>query len=119
MFYDNLLKVCEKKGVKLTPLVVKLGLSRGNIDNWKKGTIPGGDVLIKLAEALDTTPNELLGIEKESVAENDELNELLEELKNRKDMRMLFSLAKDATPEDVRTAVKIIEALRSKDKDNG
>ncbi len=27
-------------------------------------------------------------------------------------MRMLFKLAQDATPEDVRQAVKIIEALR-------
>ena len=40
-----------------------------------------------------------------------ELNELLETLRSRDDMRMLFKLAKDATPDDVRKAVKIIEAL--------
>ena len=45
---------------------------------------------------------------------DDELNEYLEELKNREDMRMLFSLAKGATKEDVMQAVKIIEALRDK-----
>ena len=28
-------------------------------------------------------------------------------------MRLLFKLAKDATPDDVRQAVKIIEALRA------
>ena len=31
------------------------------------------------------------------------------------DMRMLFSLAKDASPEDLRQAVKIIKALRGND----
>ena len=39
-------------------------------------------------------------------------NEYLEELKNRPEMRMLFSLAKGATKEDIEQAVKIIEALK-------
>ena len=42
-----------------------------------------------------------------------ELAELLETLRNREDMKMLFKLAKDATPDDVRRAVKIIEALHN------
>ena len=41
-----------------------------------------------------------------------ELEQLLTSLREREDMRMLFKLAQDATPEDVRQAVKIIEALR-------
>lgn len=45
-------------------------------------------------------------------AEDAELNALLEDLRTREDMRMLFKLAHDATPDDVRAAVKIIEALR-------
>ena len=48
-------------------------------------------------------------------SESSELAELLESLHGREDMRMLFKLAKDATPEDVRQAVRIIEALRQKD----
>lgn len=47
--------------------------------------------------------------------ESSELAELLESLRGREDMRMLFKLAKDATPEDVRQAVRIIEALRRQD----
>ena len=45
----------------------------------------------------------------------DELTQLLAALREREDMRMLFSLAKDAAPEDVRQAVKIIKALRGND----
>ena len=38
--------------------------------------------------------------------------EYLEELKNRSELRMLFSLTKGATKEDVEKAVRIIEALK-------
>ena len=41
-----------------------------------------------------------------------ELTMYLEELRSRPEMRMLFSVAKDATKEDVEKAVAIIEALR-------
>ncbi|MBQ7336061.1 MAG: hypothetical protein IJW92_06280, partial [Clostridia bacterium] len=46
------------------------------------------------------------------VEEADELNELLQELKTRPEMRMLFSLAKGATKEDVELAVAIIQRMR-------
>lgn len=45
-------------------------------------------------------------------AEEDELTELLQELKTRPEMKMLFSLAKGATKEDVELAVQIIERMR-------
>ena len=49
------------------------------------------------------------------LTEDEDLQEYLEELKNRSEMRMLFSLAKGATKEDVEKAVKIIEALKEDD----
>ena len=45
-------------------------------------------------------------------SDGDELLDLLTALRDREDMRMLFKLAKDASPDDVKQAVKIIEALR-------
>ena len=51
----------------------------------------------------------------ESSPADQELSEMLETLRTREDMRMLFKLSKEATPEDVRQAVKIIEALRKND----
>ena len=47
------------------------------------------------------------------LSSDDELEQLLTALRDREDMRLLFKLAKDATPDDVRQAVKIIEALRA------
>ena len=44
--------------------------------------------------------------------ENAKLVAYLEALRTRPEMRMLFKVAEDATPEDIKQAVKIIEALR-------
>ena len=73
--------------------------------------------LREVARILDTTPAYLCG-ETDEVspdAGNEEMAQLLSSLREREDMRMLFKLAKDASPEDVRQAVKIIEALRRDD----
>lgn len=44
-----------------------------------------------------------------------ELLDILDELRSREDMRMLFKLARGASPDDVRRAAAIIEALRKQD----
>ena len=72
---------------------------------------PDNETLLCLASIFGVSVDYLLGKEKPS-AEDDELQGYLEELKNRPEMRMLFSLAKGATKEDVEQAVAIIEALR-------
>ena len=43
---------------------------------------------------------------------DNEIDVYLTELKNRPEMKMLFSVAQNATKEDIEKAVKIIEALR-------
>ncbi len=56
--------------------------------------------------------------EKASPDEDAELGEYLEELRDRPEMKMLFSLAKNATKEDVEAAVRIIKAYLNKDCDS-
>jgi len=43
---------------------------------------------------------------------DDETLELIDSLRSKPEMKMLFSVSKNATPEDIIKAVKIIEALR-------
>ena len=44
-------------------------------------------------------------------------SEYLQQLRDRPELRMLFSLTKNATKQDVEAAVRIIEALRAPDAD--
>ena len=113
MFYDIFLSLCNQSGKKPGRVAEECGFSRASVNKWKSGSVPSTTSLNKIAEYFDVSTDFLLGKEEKPVSdETDELNEYLEELKNRPEMRMLFSLAKGATKEDVERAVKIIEALR-------
>ena len=112
MFYNQLISLCNKKGIAITTLIKELGMSSGNLSKWKSGSTPKGQTLNAIARYFDVSTDYLLGISQNSrLTEDEELSEYLEELKNRSEMRMLFKLAKGATKEDVEQAVKIIEAL--------
>ena len=120
MFWKNLVSICNERGTTPTAVVNELGIAVGSVTRWKNGAVPRDTTLQKLADYFGVTVDDLLKNEpqKEEKAptaeeeEADELNELLEELKTRPEMRILFSLAKGATKEDVELAVQIIERMR-------
>lgn len=104
------------RGLSATQLGEMIGKDRATVYRYESSDIenmPVG-ILVPLAKALNTTPAVLMGWEENSdlSVEDVELNDYLEELKNRSEMRMLFKLAKGATKEEVEKAVKIIEALK-------
>jgi transcriptional regulator with XRE-family HTH domain len=103
----------EAKDMEQKALAIDIGVSQPTISDWETGRkTPSSKSAEKLADYFGVSIDYLLGRETEGAGANDELNEYLEELKNRKEMRMLFNLAKGATKEDVEKAVKIIEALK-------
>ena len=69
------------------------------------------DKIQLLSEIFNVSPAYLVGWESER-EDDGELDEYLEELRSRPEMRTLFSLAKSASREDVERTVAIIEALR-------
>lgn len=117
MFYDVFNALCAEKGESANGVAKKLGIASGTVSEWKSGRFPRNTTLKKIADYFGVSVEYLLGKEetqkeKPAVTEDDELMAYLEELKTRPEMRMLFSLAKGATKEDVERAVAIIEALR-------
>lgn len=105
----------KELGLTADELAKAIGKDRSTVYRYESHEIEDLPISIvkPLATALHTTPEYIMGWEEEdSTSQDDELQEYLEELKNREEMRMLFSLAKGATKEDVEQAVKIIEALR-------
>lgn len=112
-------KIRKEKGLTMKQLGAIVGVTEAAISQYETGKREADfETLLKISEALDCTVDYLLGreIQKEKplVNEDEELTEYLDELKNRPEMKMLFSLAKGATKEDVEKAVKIIETLLGK-----
>ena len=92
----------------------RLGISKSAVSMYERGRRePELDLLQAMADLFGVGVSALLGRE-ETVNADPELTEYLSVLRDRPEMRMLFSLTKDARREDVETAVRLIEALRGK-----
>lgn len=102
------------KGKNQNDIVQDLKITASTVSDWANGKkYPRVDKMQKLADYFGVLKSDLTEEHAETKLTDDiELQEYLEELKNRSEMRMLFSLAKGATKEDVMQAVKIIEALK-------
>lgn len=111
VFYYKLEKVCEEKGVSVSPLLESVGLSKGNIARWKRGEEPKASTKHLLAKALEVPASVFLEDEAAAQPEDEELRKYLEELRDRPEKRMFFSLTQNATKEDVEAAVAIVEAF--------
>jgi transcriptional regulator with XRE-family HTH domain len=115
-FAQRLSELMQSSGMTKYRLSKLAGCSATTVTNWLSGKEITPTYLQRVSEIFNVTTDFLLGSEqkeKPDLSEEEaELNEYLEELKNRPECRMLFKLAKGATKEDVEQAVKIIEALR-------
>lgn len=113
----------ETKNLSQTDLANACKISKQTLYKYENNIITNipSDKIEVIANYLSISPAYLMGWETDNkdtnnkLADDEELQEYLEELKNRSEMRMLFSLAKGATKEDVERAVKIIEALKEDD----
>lgn len=66
MFYDNLLAVCEERGIYPTQALKSCGCATGSLGSWKKGAWPNSEIVVKLATHLNvSTDRLLLGVDAE------------------------------------------------------
>ena len=108
MFYERLNELCKENGTTITALSKKLGLSSGNVTNWKNGRNPKTENALKLAAYYNSSVDYLLGRSDNRVDESvlDKVagidNDLLEDCgniydaqqaqKNRDDNNIRFAL---------------------------
>ena len=114
IFANNLYYYMQIKSKTQNDIVRDLGITASTVSDWVLGKkYPRIDKMQKLADYFGILKSDLTEEHTEAQLTDDiELQEYLEELKNRSEMRILFSVARSATKEDVMQAVKIIEALK-------
>ena len=80
MLSENIKALRKAKGLSQEELAVKVNVVRQTISKWEKGlSVPDSEMLIVLAEVLDTSVTKLLGETVES-AEEPTLQEIAEKL---------------------------------------
>ena len=115
MFYDRFLYLCNQKNIAPSVAVVEMGFQKSVATRWKNGTVPRDANLLKIADYFGVSTDYLLGNETEKSpanAEDDELNEYLDQLKNNPGMRVLFSKTKNATKEDLEKVIKMLDIMK-------
>lgn len=61
-FRDRLMAIMRKRGYTAPILEARTGISRRNIANWKNGHYPSVHILIQLADELEVSTDQLLGV---------------------------------------------------------
>ena len=80
MFCHNLKSLRKAKGLSQEELAIKLSVVRQTVSKWENGiSVPDAEMLIKIAEVLDSTVNILLG-EQVIIEEETELKAIASKL---------------------------------------
>ena len=114
-FKERLKEVRLKRGLTQTQLANIIGSQSSEISKLELGKVkPTYKTALKLVHALDVSYDYLFGRDDLSYYSDDEdVIKCLEYARDNPDIRMLFSVAKDATKEDIETTIAIVKALKA------
>lgn len=93
--------ICKERKIPVYKLEKDLGFSNGYISQLKKGSLPD-DRLEKVADYLDVSVAYLMSGEEAEYYTNPEAAEMAQEIFENRDLRLLFDVAKDVTPEQLK-----------------
>ncbi len=123
MLGERLKNLRELHNMQAQELSEKLGVNKSTISLYEHGVRhPSLEKIIKLANIFGVSVDYLVGHEPDEViyrkiesalADEPELQEFFENLKDRQDLKQLFQECKDLPPETARKIVGIIKVLES------
>lgn len=116
---ERIKDLCRKNGISMNKLEDTLGFGKGYIS--KLGvTTPNTSKIKAIADYFGVSVDYLMtGEEKEGGEKyylNDETAKVAQEIFNNKELRALFSVTKDAAPEDLRALHSMALALKRKER---
>jgi transcriptional regulator with XRE-family HTH domain len=116
--YERIENLCVSLGINITQMCREAEVPRGNLTDLKKGRQSGLSAvnLSKIANYFNVSVDYLLtGKQKEEApidVVDEDLRDYLDELRNRPEMRMLFSTTKTATKAQIEAIVKMVEEMQ-------
>lgn len=97
-------RITTERGISRLELCNAIGITSGAYTNWKKGGQPREDKFIAIEKFLNINLSDY-----EKLNEDEETAELLQQLKDRNDLRVLLNSAKDVPPSSVYALVAQLE----------
>lgn len=123
-FKDMLRYYRMREKLSQSELAEKLGLSPSTVSMYEVGKRePDFETEEKIADFFNTDLNTLRGRDIENLKKtsdsyyiNDETRQIAQEIYENKELGLLFSDARDASPEDLKTTHNILLALKRKER---
>lgn len=104
------------RGLTQDELAEQCGVTRSAISFWEHGQRDiSWDTVNSLADAFNVRPSAIY--EDEDPDEDQEVYELRESLRRNPDLKVLFSLTKNANPKVIKQTVSILRALQGDEED--
>lgn len=127
--YEIIDSLCKERGTNVTAMCKELDIARSSLSELSRGRSKtlSADKIVKISKYFDVDPDYLLGNEskEKAPAESEgrfkegelirldaDSMEILRAVRERPDMKILFSVTKNVTPEDLKKAIKIVEAFK-------
>ena len=120
-FGGNLKYLRLSKGMSMSELGKKIGVAITTISTYENdpSKAPSPERIVKIAHALGVPTNELfINDSQKEVIDDYELRDYLSDIKNRGEIRALFSLSQNATKEDIDQTLAILSTLRGNRNDS-
>ncbi|MGN1135566.1 MAG: helix-turn-helix domain-containing protein [Oscillospiraceae bacterium] len=128
--YNKIEKLCKENNTNITEMCRELQIPRSSMSELKAGRVKSMAIerIELIADYFGVSSDYLRGKDEndsikafdetgEPLFIDDEVREIVDSLRTRPEMKILFSASKKATKEDIMKTVKIIEALRNGEND--
>lgn len=109
MFWENYVRLCSDKNISPSAAGAAIGVTYAAVSKWKKGTVPNGATLHKIADYFGVSVASLLGEDETDLREKAETNRetILRITESAEENLMhLFMLKLFELPEDQRDTLR-------------
>jgi len=122
---NRIKKLRQEKGVYQADLAKYLGLKQQTISAYENGTNePDLKTLNKIAKYYDVSIDYLIGRSNvrdpadkiaQAIGDEQDLKRFWEEVKKRRELKLLFKQIKDLPPDHIKRIIRIIKAIEDED----
>ena len=120
--YENYVKIRDAKGLKDSDVAKGTGIRSSVFSDWKKGRYSlKYDKLLRIAEFLGVTTDQLTGVQTDAQPGGYYVNEdtarTAQQIFDDPYLRILFDAAQDSRPEDLQMAADLLRRLKKTNPD--
>jgi transcriptional regulator with XRE-family HTH domain len=112
---DKIEQLCKKRNISIAKMLSDLNLARGIANNWKKrGTMPNGETIIKIANYFGVSSDYLLGIKPKAETKNDIITDIIIRARTDSDYLNVISNIDKLNKEEFEALKIFVNALNKK-----